>query len=106
MTRVTPASSWSCGRPAVVIAGQLIAALAVAASCARGPDPWEGVDPTLVAAIAEVEEGRRTTPLIEQPAPGSQAEVTFLVNSPGGSATRIVSDVTGWGESPDDSSST
>jgi len=53
--------------------------------------------------IAEIEAGRATTPLIVQPAPGSDAIVTFLVKSTEGQVPRIVSDVTGWGESPDDS---
>ena len=81
---------------------QTVALMAVlaAASCARGPGRAER---TLDAAIAEIEAGRATTPVVTQPAPGSEATVTFLVESTDGRVPRIVSDVTGWGESPDDS---
>jgi enterochelin esterase family protein len=82
----------------------LTAALFAAVSCVREPDSWSGVDPALKAAIAQIEAGRLTTPLVEQTAPGAEATVTFLVESPDGQVPRIVSDVTGWGESPDDSS--
>ena len=74
----------------------LIAIFGIAVSCARDPDR------SLEIAVAEIEAGRRTTPLVVQPSPGSEATVTFLVQSTG-QVPRIVSDVTGWGESPDDS---
>ena len=80
--------------PAAIV---LTAILGIAASCARDTGH------TLDAFISEIEAGHATTPLIEQSAPGAEASVTFLVKSPGGPAPRIVSDVTGWGESPDDS---
>jgi len=82
----------------------LIAVAAIAVSCSRGPDASGGADQALEAAIAEIEAGRATTPLVAQPARGSDATVTFLVQSIAGEVPRIVSDVTGWGESPDDSS--
>jgi len=78
----------------------LIAVFGVAVSCARGPD---AADRALETTIAEIEAGRATTPVVAQPSPGSDATVTFLVQSADGRAPRIVSDVTGWGESPDDS---
>ena len=78
----------------------LIAVFGVAVSCARGPD---AADRVLETTIAEIEAGRATTPVVAQPSPGSDATVTFLVQSADGRAPRIVSDVTGWGESPDDS---
>jgi enterochelin esterase-like enzyme len=81
----------------------LIAVLSVPVSCAPGPEAPGGADRSLEAAIAEIEAGRATTPLVAQPAPGSDAAVTFLVRSINGQVPRIVSDVTGWGESPDDS---
>jgi enterochelin esterase-like enzyme len=56
----------------------------------------------LQAAIAEVEAGRRSTPLIAEAAGGRSATVTFLATRGGGPVPRIVSDVTGWGEQPDD----
>lgn len=78
-------------------------ALAVAVSCARDQGPATGAERDVGAAISEIEAGRTTTPLVEQADPGSDATVTFLVESTGGEVPRIVSDVTGWGESPDDS---
>jgi len=81
----------------------LIAVFGVAVSCARGPDAPDVADRALETTIAEIEAGRATTPLVAQPSPGSDATVTFLVQSADGRAPRIVSDVTGWGESPDDS---
>jgi len=74
-----------------------------AVSCARGLDPPGAADRSLESAIVEIEVGRATTPLIVQPAPGSNTTVAFLVKSTEGQVPRIVSDVTGWGESPDDS---
>ncbi len=76
----------------------------IAVSCARGPEGSGGIGRVLEASIAEIEAGRDTTPLVEQPIQGSDATVTFLVKSIAGEVPRIVSDVTGWGESPDDSS--
>jgi enterochelin esterase-like enzyme len=75
----------------------LIAIFGVAVSCGHDPDR------SLETAVAEIEAGRGTTPLVVQPSPGSEAAVTFLVQSTGSEVPRIVSDVTGWGESPDDS---
>jgi enterochelin esterase-like enzyme len=53
------------------------------------------------AAVAEVEAGRRSTPLVGEPVAGGDVTVTFLARSPRGSAPRVVSDVTGWGEHTD-----
>ncbi len=61
----------------------------------RGPDRSPRA---LQAAIAEVEAGRRTTPIIGEPTPNGDATVTFLAQSAGGQVPRVVSDVTGWGE--------
>jgi enterochelin esterase-like enzyme len=52
----------------------------------------------LESAIAEIEAGRKTTPLIGEPAAGGDAPVTFLAERAGNPVPRIVSDVTGWGE--------
>jgi hypothetical protein len=41
------------------------------------PDPDEGLR-ALQAAIADVERGRRTTPLIDEPAAEANVTVTFL----------------------------
>ena len=62
-----------------------------------------GPGPAIEDAIEEIEAGRATTPVVVQPTPGSEATVTFLVRSADSQTPRIVSDVTGWGESPDDS---
>lgn len=87
----------------VLRAVALIAVLSVTTSCARDPDLMGPTDRALDDAIAGIEAGHRTTPVVVQPAPGSDALVTFLVKSSNGPVPRIVSDVTGWGESPDDS---
>jgi enterochelin esterase-like enzyme len=55
----------------------------------------------LEAAVAEVEAGRRQTPLIGQPGRDGAVPVTFLARAEGGVAPRVVSDVTGWGEHVD-----
>jgi hypothetical protein len=81
----------------------LIAVAGIAVACVHDPDATDGVDRTLEAAIEEIEAGRGTTPLVIQPTKGSDATVTFLVKSHEGQVPRIVSDVTGWGESADDS---
>ncbi len=78
--------------------GGAVVALAVAAaawSCGRAPRSEEAA---LTAAIAGIEAGRRTTPVVVQPARGAAASVTFLVESVDGRVPRVVSDVTGWGE--------
>jgi enterochelin esterase-like enzyme len=74
----------------------------VAPSCGPAPHEADGAREALAAAIADVEAGRRTTPLIVQPAKGADASVTFLVKSSDGRVPRIVSDVTGWGENAAD----
>lgn len=66
------------------------------------PAPPVGARPaaavtSLRAAIADVEAGRTTTPLVSATAAGDFT-VTFLAKASGGEAPRIVSDVTGWGE--------
>ena len=56
---------------------------------------------SLLAAMPDVEAGRRTTPLIGEPTAGGNVVVTFLAKRGGGAVPRVVSDVTGWGERPD-----
>lgn len=80
-----------------------IAVVAAIASCAGDRQAADTDGVAVEEAIAEIEAGSRTTPVITQPSPGVAAVVTFLVQSPDGPVPRIVSDVTGWGESPDDS---
>ena len=82
----------------------MTAVVCIAVSCARDRERPGGTERSLDHAIAEIEAGRATTPLIAQDAPGADATVTFLVKSTDGEVPRIVSDVTGWGEAPDDSS--
>jgi len=90
-------------------AGVRVTAVAIAAvvglttSCARRSVDSPAVDPALATTIADVDAGRANTPLVIQPGVGSEATVTFLVKSTDEQTPRIVSDVTGWGESPDDS---
>jgi enterochelin esterase-like enzyme len=87
----------------LIIVGAVAAAGAwgVRALVVRGrPDPDAGLR-TLQAAIAEIEAGRRTTPLLGEPASNGEVPVTFLAKRESGQAPRIVSDVTGWGEHAD-----
>ncbi len=84
----------------VIVIGALAAAGAwgVRALVSRGRQEPDGGTRALQAAIAEVEAGRRTTPLIGESTAGGDVTVTFLARSPGGQVPRVVSDVTGWGE--------
>ena len=82
----------------------VIVAVCIGALCACNQEGPGGIDQSLDHAIAEIEAGRATTPLVAQPVPGSEATVNFLVKSDDGEVPRIVSDVTGWGEAPDDPS--
>jgi enterochelin esterase-like enzyme len=82
--------------------GGLVVFVAVATACDRVPHQTPAADTALDAAIAEIEAGRRATPLIVQPVKGAAATVTFLVESSAGQVPRIVSDATGWGENVED----
>jgi enterochelin esterase-like enzyme len=82
--------------------GALLVIFGLALSCTRAPREPRGAGRVLDVAIAEVEAGRRTTPLIVAPPEGGDATVTFLVKSSNGQVPRIVSDVTGWGENSAD----
>ena len=92
------------GGGAALKAAVLIVTVGVALSCARDREAPGVAGRSLDTVIAEIEVGRTTTPLVAQEGPGSDANLTFLVKSEEGEVPRIVSDVTGWGESPDDSS--
>jgi len=87
----------------LALAGPLVAAGAwVLRPLARKARPASGgAGSVLEAAIAEVQAGRRSTPLISPPTAHGDVTVTFLARSPGGQVPRIVSDVTGWGENAD-----
>jgi enterochelin esterase-like enzyme len=78
-------------------AGLVAVLVGLATACGRARTGDASGD-ALARAIAEVEAGRRTTPLIVQPAGGGDALVTFLAEITGEQAPRVVSDVTGWGE--------
>ena len=87
----------------VLVACAGVAALGVYAwrsTPAHRRDPAPEVT-ALEAAIAEIEAGRETTPLVGGPTAGGDAAVTFLAKRAGGAAPRVVSDVTGWGEHAD-----
>lgn len=80
-----------------------VTALALGVVALDPLDAWQAPGPArgpggLEAAVAAVEAGRTTTPLVDQPAEAGNATVTFLARASGGRAPRIVSDVTGWGE--------
>jgi enterochelin esterase-like enzyme len=84
---------------AVAVAAALAAgAWGIRALIDRGRGDSGGELLVLQAAIAEVEAGRRTTPLVGAPSAEGDVTVTFLARRAGGPAPRIVSDVTGWGE--------
>lgn len=79
--------------------GVLVATGVLALRAAHGqghPGPG-GTVTALQAAIAEVEAGRKTTPLIGGPTTSGDATVTFLAKRAGVQVPRIVSDLTGWG---------
>ena len=89
---------------ALALAGLLVAAGAwVLRPRARQASPASGgAVSVLEAAIAEIQTGKRSTPLIGAPTAQGDVTVTFLARSPGGQVPRIVSDVTGWGENAAD----
>jgi hypothetical protein len=87
-----------------ILAGSVV--LALGADTWRSPAAQRRRDPApdataLEAALAEIEAGRKTTPLIGEPTAGGDRMVTFLARRACDLAPRIVSDVTGWGERPD-----
>ena len=84
----------------VALAAVLAAGLAASAPARRQESRAAGV-PSLAVAVADVEAGRRTTPLVGEPTADGRIPVTFLARRAGGRAPRIVSDVTGWGEHAD-----
>jgi len=89
-----------------ILAGAGVLVLGLGVYSWRGPVAQRRGAPvpgaaTREAAISEIEAGRKTTPLIGEPAAGGDATVTFLAKRTGGREPRIVSDVTGWGEHVD-----
>ncbi len=84
----------------LVIVGTAAAAAALGfqAGTQGGPDGPDARDRRVKQAAAEVEAGRRTTPVIGEPGPTGEVMVTFLAEGEAGRPPRIVSDVTGWGE--------
>ncbi len=84
--------------PLVILSVAGVVALGVyawrSAGAQRRRDPAPEAT-ALDAAIAKIEAGRRTTPLIDAGAAGGDATVTFLAKRAGGAAPRVVSDVTG-----------
>lgn len=89
-----------CSRRHVAFAAALVVAcVAAVLACAQAPEgPRRS---PLERAIAEVESGRQTTPIVGEPTATGDLPVTFLARRVGGRVPRIVSDVTGWGESAD-----
>jgi enterochelin esterase-like enzyme len=90
-------------RPAhrlVALATALIALRTV--SCqVRDQGPQARRVDALESAVADVEAGRRTTPLVGETTADGEVTVTFFARSADGREPRIVSDVTGWGEHVD-----
>jgi enterochelin esterase-like enzyme len=81
--------------------GILVVAGLLAAATARSLRTSKDALGPVESAVADVEAGRRTTPLVGDARPDRQVTVTFLARADGGLAPRIVSDVTGWGEHVD-----
>lgn len=81
-----------------IVAAVAIAVGGLLAWRTRAREEQSGLAASLVAAIAEVEAGRKRTPIIGEQAPTGEYRVAFLAREPGGAAPRVVSDVTGWGE--------
>jgi len=84
----------------VAVAGLLVGAAVLGwlALRARQPGQSQPGGATLASAIADIENGHLTTPLVSAGGSGSEAVVTFLARRRGSDVPRIVSDVTGWGE--------
>ncbi len=83
--------------PAVIVLG-VAGALWTRAAMHQAHPGRDAENARLEAAIADVEAGRKTTPLIGEAAASGNFTVTFLAKSSGGEVPRVVSDVTGWGE--------
>lgn len=79
----------------------LIGMCAVWGSAAQQPSVEPPSRAALLTAIADIEAGHRTTPIIGDPMPSGDLPVTFLAKRDGPRVPRIVSDVTGWGEHVD-----
>ena len=90
--------------PLLILAGAGALTLGVYAWRSPGAQRRDAPAPevtALEAAIAEIEAGRTTTPLVGEPTAGDDATVTFLAKRTGRKVPRVVSDVTGWGEHAD-----
>lgn len=90
-------------RPSVQLTFALAAVLAVTLfAAAPGSREMPAARASALASVvADVEAGRRSTPIVGEPTPDGHTTVTFLARRNGGRAPRIVSDVTGWGERGD-----
>lgn len=88
--------------PALVLALLVTSHVATrSVSDARPPTAPAVAATDLVALVADVESGRRHTPIVGASLPGGDVPVTFLARNAAGRPPRIVSDVTGWGERRD-----
>jgi enterochelin esterase-like enzyme len=88
----------------IVLAGSGVMALGLYAWRTSGVHQNGAADSrgvSLETAIADIEAGRRTTPLIGTPTAAGDATVTFLAKRDGDAVPRTASDVTGWGEHVD-----
>ncbi len=82
----------------VLVLGLAAGAWGVHVLISGGRGGQEALERQLREAVAAVEAGRLTTPVIGEPTTRGEVTVTFLARDDGRQAPRIVSDVTGWGE--------
>jgi enterochelin esterase-like enzyme len=88
-------------RPCVHVTFALVLGATLLAAATSSQNAPAAAVSALVSVIADVEAGRRGTPIVGQPTPDGNTIVTFLARRAGGRVPRIVSDVTGWGERGD-----
>lgn len=83
---------------AAVCVGAALVVWAVRTVIVRAPVSRTTSERALLSAIADIEAGRLKTPLVNEMRSDADVTVTFLARREAGTAPRIVSDVTGWGE--------
>ena len=88
-------------RPCFHVTFALVLSATLLAAASGSQNAPAAAVPALASVIADVEAGRRSTPIVGEPTPDGNTIVTFLARRAGRRVPRIVSDVTGWGERGD-----